>query len=658
MTRYHRMQGKPTLWLPGADHAGFETQVVFEKKLEKEGKSRFKLTRKELYKKMWDFTQNNKLVMQDQLKSFGASCDWTRDKFTLDKDIIKIVYQTFEQLHKDGLLYRDYRPINWCTKHQTSLSELEVKYIQQEDHLYYIKYPIYKNKNLKFKIKNFLIIATTRPETIFADVAIAVNPKDKKYKQYIGQFVTIPLTNRKIPIIADENVDPAFGTGALKITPAHDPLDFEIGKKHKLKILTAINKYGKLTNLTGEFYKMKVLEAREAIIKKLNDQKYLKDTKKHTHQVGHCYKCNRIIEPRILPQWFVKTKPLAKNAIQAVKTGRVKFASNKFEKIFFHWLTNIRDWNISRQIVWGIQIPAYYCQKCNHAMIDINKKPTRCPKCNSLEIVQDEDVFDTWFSSGQWPFATLMTGKKDDFKKYYPTSVMETGWDILFFWVARMIMLGIYKTGKVPFKTVYLHGLVRDKDRQKMSKSKGNTIDPLGVAKEYGTDAVRMALIFGSGVGNDIVISKEKIKAMRNFSTKIWNASKFVMMNLKNQKTYTTNKIPNLTTQADKKIISDLHHTISEVKTHINNYRFGLAVEKIYSFFWHNFCDTYLEKSKTQLQDPKLKQNTQQILLYVLINSLKLLHPFMPFITEEIYQKLPIKNKLKSLMISPWPSDK
>jgi len=360
-----------------------------------------------------------------------------------------------------------------------------------------------------------------------------------------------------------------------------------------------------------------------------------------------------------LPQWFIKTKPLAKKAINAVKTGKVKFVSKKFEKIFFHWLTNIRDWNISRQIVWGIQIPAYYCQKCSHAIIDINKKPTKCPKCNSLEIIQDQDVFDTWFSSGQWPFATLMTGKKDDFKKYYPTSVMETGWDILFFWVARMIMLGIYKTSKVPFETVYLHGLVRDKDRQKMSKSKGNTIDPLGVAKEYGTDAVRMALIFGSGIGNDIVISEEKIKAMRNFSTKIWNASKFVIMNIENNKQLTINsKQIKPITNPDKQILTELKTTIKESTKHIDAYRFGPAAEEIYEFFWHKFCDKYLEESKKQLQDPKLKQNTQEILVYVLLESLKLLHPFMPFITEEIYQNLQkiINNKqlTKSLMISNW----
>ena len=706
MTRYHRMKGQPTLWLPGADHAGFETQVVFEKKLEKKKQSRFHFERKKLYKMMWDFTQENKIRMENQLRKLGASCDWSREKFTLDKDIIKIVYQTFEKMHKDGLLYRDLRPVNWCTKHQTSLSELEVKYTQQTDPLYYIKYPIAtsnkrpaprqggqvtsnKLRAISYKLQatSYITVATTRPETMFADVAIAVNPKDKKYKNFIGKKVLLPLTNRKIPIIADSEVDPKFGTGALKITPAHDPIDFEIGKRHKLEVLTAIDKYGKLTNLCGEFQGLKIVKAREKVVEKLKKEGFISKIKdNYEHTVGHCYKCNRIIEPRILLQWFVKMKPLAKMGLDAVSSNKVKFVSKKFEKIYRHWLTNIRDWNISRQIVWGIQIPAYYCRKCDNVMIDINRKPVKCSKCKSTDIYQDPDVFDTWFSSGQWPFATLMTNRKGDFKKFYPTSVMETAWDILFFWVARMIMLGLYQTGKVPFKTVYIHGLVRDKDRQKMSKSKGNVIDPLAVATEYGSDAVRMALVFGTGTGNDTSISEDKIRAMRNFTTKIWNASRFVLIaltdtqittgtNTKQHKfnpssrnlqfhygasNLTMKQCSNLTiTKSDKKILSELDKTITETTKYIESYRFGPAAEKLYDFFWHDFCDIYLEESKKQLQDPKLKQNTQKLLLFTLTQSLTLLHPFMPFITEEIYQKLRATSytlRAKSIMVSDWPN--
>lgn len=659
MTRFHRMNGEPTLWLPGADHAGFETQVVFEKKLEKEGKSRFEFDRATLYQKMLDFTLSNKSNMEAQLKKLGASCDWSREKFTLDKDIIEIVYKTFKKLYDDKLAYRDIKPVNWCTKHQTSLSELEVKYIEQTDSLYYIKYhfnfPKLENGE---EIPKDIIIATTRPETIFADVAIAVNPKDKKYKKLIGKEVQIPLTNRKIPIIADEMVDMKFGTGALKITPAHDITDFEIGKKHDLEFLSVIDERGKLTELAGEFAGLKVTDARIQVTKKLQDLGFIeKINDKYIHTVGHCYKCNRVIEPRIMPQWFIKTKPLAKQALAAIETKKIKFVSAKFAKIYKHWLTNIRDWNISRQIVWGIQIPAWYCKDCDHTIVSINSIPKVCTKCNSTNIYQDPDVFDTWFSSGQWPFAALKTNKKNDFKKFYPTSVMETGWDILFFWVARMVMLGIYVTGKVPFKTVYLHGLVRDKDRQKMSKSKGNVINPLAVAELYGSDAVRMALVFGTGAGNDTIVSEEKIRAMRNFANKIWNASKFVILNVDQKCQISDSQNLKAITEADKIVITKLKNIIKSTSKHINAYRFSQASQELYDFFWHNFCDKYLEVSKQQLTDPKLKSNTQQILLSTLTLTLTLLHPFMPFITEEIYQNLKEKYKLRNklLIISNWP---
>jgi len=641
MIRYHRMKGEPTLWLPGADHAGFETQVVFEKKLERDRKSRFDFDRDTLYKMIWDFTQENKIHMENQLRSLGASCDWSREKFTLDKDIVSLVQKNFKKLYDDGLVYRDERPVNWCTKHQTSLSDLELKSEEQIDSLYYVKYgPI--------------TIATTRPETMFADVAVAVNPKDKKYKKLIGQSVLLPLTDRKIPVIADDAVDPKFGTGALKITPAHDAVDFEVGKRHKLEILLAIDRRGKLTELAGEFSGLKIDDARTKVVEKLKKLNLLaKIDSNYKHVVSRCYKCNRIIEPQILTQWFVKMEKLAKIGLAEVKSGRVKFVTKKFEKIFNYWLTNIRDWNISRQIVWGIRIPAWFCPNCPPIVTD-GTKPDKCPSCGSKDLTQDTDVFDTWFSSGQWPFITLKTNKKEDFKKFYPTNVMETAWDILFFWVARMIMLGKYFTGKSPFKHVYLHGLVRDQDRQKISKSKGNVIDPLGVAEIYGTDAVRIALVFAQTAGNDTIISEEKIRGMRNFVTKIWNASRFVISQLvdfKEAKKYKYRK-------EDISALNKLNRIIKEINSDYTNFRFGKAAENLYKFFWHDFCDKILEQCKKRIYEPKSKEDklaAQAVLLEILETSLKLLHPIMPFVTEEIYQNLPIDKKEKSIMITEWP---
>ncbi|MDO8265179.1 MAG: class I tRNA ligase family protein, partial [Candidatus Parcubacteria bacterium] len=503
MIRYHRMLGEKTLWVPGADHAGFETQVVYDKKLEKEGRSRFQIPRDQLYKEMLEFTMKNRVIMENQLKKLGASCDWSRKKFTLDEDIIKIVYQTFEKLKEDGLLYKGNRIINWCIKHQTSLSDLEVKHEERKDPLYYIKY-------------GPLELATVRLETKFGDTAVAVNPKDERYKQYIGKEIEIEtlLGKRKIKVIGDQAVDTTFGTGVVKVTPAHDPIDFEIWQRHKEEIpgpVQVINKFGKLNELAGPYQGLKVMEARIKIAEDMA-QKGLLDPLKTDHNYSHnvavCYKCGSLIEPMILDNlWFLKMTEKPKSgkyslrdmAVKAVKEGEIVFIPNHFKKVFFHWMKNIRDWNISRQIVWGIKIPGE----------------------------GEEDVFDAWFSSGQWPFATLKTLKKDDFKTFYPTDVMETGWDLIFFWIARMIMFGLYITGKAPFKTVYFNGLVRDKDRQKMSKSKGNVIDPLGVIDIYGADALRMSLIVGNTPGSDPIIHEEKIRGYRNFANKIWNASRF-----------------------------------------------------------------------------------------------------------------------------------
>ncbi|MCX6789691.1 MAG: class I tRNA ligase family protein [Candidatus Gribaldobacteria bacterium] len=618
MTRYHRMKGESALWLPGADHAGFETQTVFDKKLEKDGRRRHEIPREQLLQEMMDFTLQNKAIMESQLKRLGASCDWSREKFTLDQDIVKIVYQTFAKLQNDGLVYKGTRLVNWCCKHQTSLSDLEIKYEERVDPLYYIKYGPFK-------------LATVRPETKFGDTAIAVNPNDKRYQDYIGQEVEVQtvLGKSKIKVIADESVDMEFGTGAVKVTPAHDFADYETWQRHKDEIpgpKIVIDKYGKMNELAGPYQGMKILEAREKIVADMTAKGLLdeKETdKNYKHNVACCYKCGSVIEPTLMDgQWFIKTteKPasgglsLRDLAVEAVKNGQIKFIPARFEKIFLQWMENLRDWNISRQIPWGIPIPG-----------------------------DEEQVFDTWFSSGQWPFATLQSANKGDFEYFYPTTVMETAADIIFFWVARMVMLGIYVTGKPPFEYVYLHGLVRDKDKQKMSKSKGNVVDPLGIVDLHGADALRMALVFANSPGQDIAFSEEKIIAQKKFANKIWNAARFVITQSENEKGKMKNE---KVTEADKNILNALQETATSMTKDIDNFYFHEAAQKIYHFFCYTFCDVYIEQCK--------KENNPEILLYVLRESLKLLHPFMPFITEQIYQMLPNKEK-SALIVESWP---
>lgn len=648
MIRFWRMRGRRTLWLPGADHAGFETQVVFDKKLEKEGRNRFAIERETLWKEIWDFTQDNKKVMENQLRRLGASCDWSRETFTLDPKVIKQVYTTFKKMYDDGFIYRDLRVVNWCPKHKTALSDLEVKYLERKDPLYYIKY-------------GPLILATVRPETKFGDTALAVNPKDKRYKQYIGKTIEAKgiLGPIKFKVIADESVDPNFGTGVVKVTPAHDITDFEIWTRHKNEIpgpKIVIDENGRLTDETGPFKGLKVQEAREKIVEEMNKIGILeKIDPDYIHKVATCYKCGSTLEPIPKPQWFVKMKPLAKPALTAVKQNKIKFYPEHSKKVFIHWLTNIRDWNISRQIIWGIRIPAWF----RGEEIKISEKSP------GLGWKQDPDVFDTWFSSGQWPFVTLLArGSKSktknkkskleyvtkDFETFYPTDVMETGADILFFWVARMIMLGIYRTGKIPFRVVYLHGLVRDKDRQKMSKSKGNVIDPLGMADIYGSDAVRAALVAGNTPGRDTTISEDKIRGYRNFATKLWNIARFILMNsqatpaVKTNHNKFKNKI-NLS-PADKKYIAQAQKIKNRVAKHIEKFEFHLALETVYHYIWHTFADKIIEEYK-----PKMNSSAHYVLQTILIECLTMLHPFMPFITEEIYQKiLPDKH----LIIKNW----
>jgi len=649
LIRYRRLRGDITLWLPGADHAGFETQVVFERKLEKDGKSRFQFDRETLYKMIWDYVEGNKNVAQDQLKRLGASCDWSRKKFTLDPDIVKIVYQTFEKLYNDGLIYRGPRIINWCPKHQTGLSDLEVKYEDREDKLWYIKYP------LAGEADNFIEVATTRPETMLGDTAVAVNPADERYKNLVGKKVLLPLTNREILIVADEAVELEFGTGAVKVTPAHDTTDFEIGQRHNLETISVIGQDDKMTAAAGVSYAgLKIAEARKKIVEDLQVQGFLIKEEPYKHSVGVCYKCGRVIEPLVSEQWFVKIKPLAERAIASVKSGDVKFVSEKYEKIFQHWMGNIRDWNISRQIVWGIRLPIWYCNKEKSCWVVSDGNPEKCSKCGATEFIAETDTFDTWFSSGQWPFATLQTSKPGDFEKFYPTAVMETGWDILFFWVARMIMMGFYVTGKEPFKHVYMHGLIRDKDKQKMSKSKGNVVNPLAVVDENGADALRMALIFSAVSDSDMPFSEDKVIAQKRFANKIWNAARFSLSSLEG---FDPAGIELNFTENDKQILGELEQTIKKITKDLDDFDFHEAAQSAYHFFWHSFCDKCIEDVKLRLKKPASendKKTAQYVLWKVLTDSLKLLHPFMPFLTEEIYQQIPHRAK-KALIVEEWP---
>ncbi len=634
LIRYARMKGLNALWLPGADHAGIETQYVFEKKLKEKGESRFDYSREDLYKKLWEYTHKYKESMYSQLKRLGASCDWSREKFTLDPKIVTIVKQTFKSLHDEGLIYRGEQLVNYCHNCGTSFSELEINYLEQDATLYFLDY-------------GNITIATTRPETIFADVAVAVNPSDSKYKKLVGKKATIPLTKRQIPIISDAAVDKNIGSGALKVTPAHDMTDFEIGKRHNLPIISVIDSEGKMLNTPHEFVGMSVFQARKEVVPKLKSQGFIKKEEPIRHSVAICYKCKGTIEPMISKQWFIKVKPLTKDSLSAIRKGQILFNKNNYKKIAIHWLKNLKDWNISRQIVWGIQIPAWRCNKCLEWIITAGETPSTCPNCHNQTLTQDTDTFDTWFSSSQWPFATLMTAKKNDFDYFYPTSIMNTAYDILPFWVIRMIMLGLYKTKKVPFTHVLINGLVRDKNGQKISKSKGNIINPLIMADKYGSDALRMSLIWGSLVENDISLSEENVKGQRNFCNKLWNVARFVSWQ-QNRLTIRS-RAPRVNNDQDRKIIKTLRATSKKIAKLIDSYRLNEAAETLYSFIWHDFANDYLESTKAR------RAEAQPILEYVLEESLKMTHPFMPFISETIWQHL-YGTPEKPLASQPWPT--
>lgn len=650
MIRYHRMKGEPTLWLPGADHAGIETQVVFERKLAKEDKTRFDYDRETFFRMLWDYTAANKKIMEEQTRRLGASCDWTREKFTLDPDIIREVCRTFEQLYKDGLIYKGTKLVNWDPKAQTVLSDLEVEHEEQEDILYELDY-------------GPLRIATVRPETIFADVAIAVHPDDTRYRKIIGKYARIPIVERAIPIIADPLVDPEFGTGALKITPGHDFTDAEIGERHQLPALSVIGFDGKMLSVPEvpeQFRGLTVLKARQAVVEKLEEEGVLVKKTPYKHAVAVAARSGALVEPLLSEQWFIKILPLAQPAIDAVKKGKVKIVPKRFEKVYLHWMENIKDWPISRQIIWGIRMPVYYCQEMSNDQCQMSKglfisvdPPKTCPHCRSTKFVQEENTFDTWFSSGQWPFLTLGYPDSLDFKYFYPTSVMETAYDILFFWVARMIMLGLYRTGKIPFETVYLGGLIRDEQGRKISKSLGNVIDPLNVVKEYGADALRLAVTIGVTPGNDLNLGQSRFVGNRNFLNKVWNASRFVLMNLGGFK---PDQTPQKLTKEDRADLRALAEHTETITRHIDNFRFGQAAERLFNFFWHTFADKVIEKNKQRIYKPTSEQDkkTAQYILYTFLETqLRLLHPFIPFITEEIWQKLP--GKREPLIVSPWP---
>ncbi|MDP2874196.1 MAG: valine--tRNA ligase [bacterium] len=658
LSRWHRMLGEEVLWLPGADHAGILTQVVFERELAKKDVTRHQLGREEFNRQCLAFTLTNKATMEKQLKTLGASCDWTREKFTLDPDLQPAVLLTFKKLFDAGLVYHGNRIISWCSRCATALSDLEVEYGEEQGSLTYIKYPLKDSSE-------FIIVATTRPETMLGDTAVAVNPDDVRYKKMVGKLVKLPLTDREIPIIADAVVDREFGTGAVKVTPAHDPVDFDIGQRHQLEQISVIGEDWRMTPAAGEKYSsLKIKEAREKVVADLQALGLVEKIEPYSHSVGHCERCKTIVEPLISWQWFIKGKELASAAIEAVKKGETKILPERFEKTYFQWMANIRDWCISRQIWWGIRIPIWYCEKCQETLVGVDEEghrqpPTKCPKCGSTDgFREEEDTFDTWFSSGQWPYVTLGWPKETaDFKYFYPTSVMETGYEILFFWVARMMMLGLFSTGKVPFQTIYLHGLVRDAFGKKMSKSKGNGIDPLEVVAKYGADALRVALIIGSAPGNDMSLGEDKIKGYRNFANKIWNASRFVLTALEKEDNSAALRdvvVGDLQFEEDKTILKELEELTKGVTSSLENYRLSDAASSLYEFFWHRYCDWYIEAIKPRLrsEDPTVRRQALSVLIKVLRTSMLLLHPFMPFVTEMVWGKLGEK---EPLVVSAWP---
>ena len=645
LTRFKRMQGYSTLWVPGTDHAGIATQIKVEEELRtKEGLTRYDLGREKFLQRVWKWKEayGNRIV--EQQKKMGVSCDWSRSRFTMDEGCSKAVRETFCELYDKGLIYKGSRIINWCPHCITALSDAEVEYVDKPGHLWYVRYPLTDGSG-------DLVIATTRPETMMGDTGVAVNPEDERFKDLVGKTCILPIMNREIPIVADDYVELGFGTGAVKMTPAHDPNDFEVGLRHNLETIRVLDDNGKVVEGYGKYSGMDRYEARKAIVADLEEQGYLVKVEPHQHNVGTCYRCHNDVEPIISAQWFVKMKPLAEAAIKVVEDGEVKFVPDRFAKTYLNWMENVHDWCISRQLWWGHQIPVWYCADCGHMTVS-RTDPTECEACHSKNIERDPDVLDTWFSSALWPFSTLgWPEKTEDLDYFYPTDVLVTGYDIIFFWVARMIFSACEQTKKPPFHTVFIHGLVRDDKGRKMSKSLGNGIDPLEIAEKYGADALRFNLVTGNSPGNDMRFYTERCEAMRNFANKIWNASRFLMMNLTIEKC----ELPEHLEMEDKWILSKLNRVIPEITENMDKYELGVAAQKVYDFIWDDYCDWYIELTKSRLQgeDQQAKENAQKVLCYVLTDILKLLHPFMPFLTEEIWQALPHDGDY--LMLQKWP---
>ena len=650
LIRYKRMQGFNTLWVPGTDHASIATEAKIVEKLKAEGITKEDLGRDGFLKRAWEWKEEYGGTILNQLKKLGCSCDWSRERFTMDEGLSNAVTEVFIDLYNKGLIYKGKRMINWCPYCNTSISDAEVEYEEEPTHLWHVKYPV------KGEEGKFVIVATTRPETMLGDTGVAVHPDDERYKDLVGKTVILPIMNKEIPIIADDFVEKEFGTGAVKLTPAHDPNDYQAALKHNLEIIPVFDEEFKMNNLVPEYKGMDMYEAREKIVERLQKEGYLVKIEDYNHNVGKCYRCHHTIEPHISEQWFVKMEPLAKPAIEAVRTGKVEFVPERFDKIYYNWMENIQDWCISRQLWWGHRIPAYYCQECGEVIVS-KEEPHKCTKCGSTNLKQDEDTLDTWFSSALWPFSTLgWPEQTEDYKYFYPTSTLVTGYDIIFFWVARMIFSALEHTGQVPFDKVFIHGIVRDSLGRKMSKSLGNGIDPLEIIAKYGTDALRFSLVLGISPGNDIRYMPEKLESASNFANKLWNASKFVLSNMpEDGSKLAEDKLPANLCYEDKWILSKLNKLVKEVTNNLENFELGIATQKVYDFIWNEFCDWYIEMVKSRLYDENCttKFAAQYTLNKVLKDSLKLLHPVMPFVTEKIYMQL--YHNDESIMISKWP---
>lgn len=645
LIRYKRMQGYSALWLPGTDHASIATEAKIVEAMAKEGLTKEDLGREKFLERAWDWKKEYGGRICDQLKKLGSSCDWERERFTLDEGCSKAVKEVFVKLYEKGLIYRGERIINWCPHCCTSISDAEVEFSEQEGNFWHIRYPIKDSDE-------YVEIATTRPETLLGDTAVAVNPNDERYKNIVGKMLILPIVGREIPVVADDYVEMDFGTGCVKITPAHDPNDFEVGLRHNLPVINVMDDTAHMNENAGKYQGMDRYECRKAIVHDLEEGGFLVKIEPHVHNVGTCYRCKTTVEPKVSKQWFVKMKPLAEPAIECVKDGRTKFIPERFEKIYFHWMENIKDWCISRQLWWGHRIPAWYCADCGEVIVS-REEPHACPKCGSTRLSQDEDTLDTWFSSALWPFSTLgWPDKTPELEYFYPTNTLVTGYDIIFFWVARMIFSACEQMGCPPYDTVFIHGIVRDEKGIKMSKSLGNGIDPLKVIDQYGADALRFFLATGNSPGNDMRFSEKRVEASRNFANKLWNASRFVHMNIDDFNV--ENKLPEKLETEDKWILNEFNKVTKEINENLEKFELGVAVQKLYDFIWDCYCDWYIELAKSRLQsDEQTAQNARQVLVWVLEKTLRLLHPFMPYITEEIWQTLPHEGE--TIMLSKYP---